>query len=665
LYRRDSSDSASLKQKIARLREKVWKPEEVAAFADHYIRNATSYAVGAPAYSSAFAIGGSGTAEITGSVMDSAGNVIVGGGFQGSIVFPTSPTPTTIASTGDFDIFFAKYTTGGVCLWARAAHGVGGLNGLSLNASLAVAVDAANNAYFGGGFVGGLTFLNAGGQTAATLTGGSANPHFESFVVKFDSGGNLAWARGGQSGVPGDTADLVANINGVSRLLVDGSGNLFAAGTISATSFLGQTVPYVPYAMFLASLNPATGAPIWVDVTQNDGYSGVSDIATDGQGGVWVLAWSEGSTITFPTSPSSTTLSFDPFSVDSFLTHFATNGACVLAKPIASGDEISGFGLAVSPAGDVFVTGYAWGDDYFDNILVTPGLNNDTDIQMFVVKYNSAGAAQWVRIAVVTNDGILDDYSYGDRLAVDAAGNAYVVGQYSGNLTLTGNPSTPGLNIATGLDQDVFLAQYDASGTPRWLRSVSSPGIANAGYSGSDAAPIYIDSASLYYHAPTQSVMTTGDFVGSLVLDAHTQLSAPGACRYSFAAIWPASTTPPAAAPPTLKFSVAGTGWSNSNTFYADVTVTNAGFGNALNTQTTLASAKMLLGSGTVTVSAPALPASLGIVAPSASVNQRVYFALSNPAGTHRFSLATSFTTQSAAGANLSAAYSTTLVSNQ
>ena len=426
-----------------------------------------------PAYTGAFAIGGNGATLITAMAADSAGNTLVAGGVVGSATFPTSPSPTIITSSGDSDPFVAKFNAAGQCLWVRTARGITGApKDYSSDGALALAVDTQNNVYIGGAFVRQLDFLNAGGQVVSTLyTAAGTGYNYEAFVARYDSNGTLTWAQGGMSG-SAKGANLESGLNGVTTLVVDSSGNLFAGGTASGMSMLGAPVSTsAGGSAFIARLNSTSGTPVWINAWRDDDtefYDGIAGLVSDQQGGVVALGFGYGSGVTFATAPSATAIPFDEDQIG-FLARFNGNGQCLWARRPASSGYIDADYLAVTPLGQVVVSGGARGDAWFDNFSA-PGPYADT-YEAYITRYDASGAVQWVRSLLT-----LDGYSYATQLTVDAAGNTYFGGKYTGHTSITGNiDDGPGLVLAAPLDEDTFFAMYGrrrhAALDPRTLRS--------------------------------------------------------------------------------------------------------------------------------------------------------------------------------------------------
>jgi hypothetical protein len=106
---------------------------------------------------------------------DSTGNVYFAGRFSGTASFGTN----TLVSSGPADVFLAKYDSEGNALWARRIVGYDP----SLSQGLALAADNDANV------------LVSSRYTNAANIGGTVVTNSSSFIAKFDSPGNLVWAR--------------------------------------------------------------------------------------------------------------------------------------------------------------------------------------------------------------------------------------------------------------------------------------------------------------------------------------------------------------------------------------------------------------------------------------------------------------------------------------
>jgi hypothetical protein len=135
----------------------------------------------------AFAFGG--TLDDAGEdlAVDPAGNVYLTGGIQGTVDFDPGPGVTEFTSSGDLDIFRAKYSTAGALLWAYVAP-----DALQDNQrGFRMVVDAAGYSYVTGWFKRNPVVGNVNGEQIIS------NGESDAWIGKFDSAGN-----NGTSGSP-------------------------------------------------------------------------------------------------------------------------------------------------------------------------------------------------------------------------------------------------------------------------------------------------------------------------------------------------------------------------------------------------------------------------------------------------------------------------------
>jgi chitodextrinase len=154
--------------------------------------------------------------------VDSAKNIYVFGAFTGSINLGAGPMTTVAIS--DADVFLAKFSTSGACLWSKSIAGPYGSDTAG-----GIAVDANGNVTISGSFNQRLDFTAFGGPvlTSASLGG------FDVFAAKFSSAGGFGWAKR-FGGISGDYS---------SDLAVDGTGAAIITGCFLGTGdFEGQTL---------------------------------------------------------------------------------------------------------------------------------------------------------------------------------------------------------------------------------------------------------------------------------------------------------------------------------------------------------------------------------------------------------------------------------------
>lgn len=140
-------------------------------------------------------LGGKGFDEATDVAIDASSNAIVMGTIENTVNFGT----IYAASTGDRDMFIARYGVTGIVRWVRTA-------GSTLkDAGTALAVDGVGNIYVGGHFLG--TF-SVGNQTVASLG------ETDAVVIKLNTEGALNWVRRGGGVRAEEIYGIVAGANG-------------------------------------------------------------------------------------------------------------------------------------------------------------------------------------------------------------------------------------------------------------------------------------------------------------------------------------------------------------------------------------------------------------------------------------------------------------------
>ncbi|MFH1227028.1 MAG: SBBP repeat-containing protein [Planctomycetota bacterium] len=131
---------------------------------------------------------------------------------------------------------------------------------------------------------------------------------------------------------------------------------------------------------------------------------------------------------------------------DLFLVKYDSAGVKQWTRQSGTASDDCVFGIAVDTAGNIYVTGYTFGE--LDG-NTSAGLND-----FFLIKYDSSGVKQWTRQSgTALNDSARS-------VAVDTVGNIYVAGRTDGGLD--GNPYAGG--------GDFFLVKYDSSGVKQWTR---------------------------------------------------------------------------------------------------------------------------------------------------------------------------------------------------
>jgi hypothetical protein len=227
--------------------------------------------------------GGSGNDQGIGITTDSKGNVIITGSFQSpSITFGSFVLNNTASPN---NTFVAKYDPSGKVLWAESPNGGGG----NANCGYDIATDAKDNIYL------------TGYDESSTLTFGSHTLNLigntDIFVVKYDSSGNVKWAKnyGGPGGAAGGNAGH--------GIIADTAGNAYITGYFnSSTATFGSNVLTYSgggYAYFIAKCDTG-GNVLWA---QSESSTSSSDmgygIAIDANANIYTIGFFTSDSIKF------------------------------------------------------------------------------------------------------------------------------------------------------------------------------------------------------------------------------------------------------------------------------------------------------------------------------------------------------------------------------
>ncbi|WP_125916970.1 hypothetical protein [Hymenobacter coccineus] len=341
--------------------------------------------------------------------------------------------------------------------WVEPAPSPAGSSGFG------VATDAAGNVYVTGYFRQALTI----GST--TLTADST----DAFLAKYTAQGAPVWARRLGSTGQGVGYDVAA----------DAAGNCYVAGAFRGTVALNAATTLVSQSdadEFLVKFDPQ-GAPVWgqrssdlAPLLRGQGpplltfplspYLNVR-LAVDGQGNLYSAGRFRGTT-------TRGTLAFTAqgpaYAFDALVTKYTPQGQVLWARQGGgTGSDYAG-DVAVDAAGNVLVVG-GYNDAATFGAVTFPsaGASPASYHNLFLLKYDAQGAVVWGRPVAAASSG---NYALMRGVGVDAAGNAYVLGDFLPTLTL--GATTFSLPVASSAH--VFLAKYDPQGTVAWARMAGS-----------------------------------------------------------------------------------------------------------------------------------------------------------------------------------------------
>jgi hypothetical protein len=160
-------------------------------------------------------------------------------------------------------------------------------------------------------------------------------------------------------------------------------------------------------------------------------------------------------------------------------------------------------GLTLDTNDNCYVTGFFDDTNNFGGVTLTNQSTGGSDI--FVAKYNSAGALQWARRA----GGSVGNFNYGRGIGVDTNGNIYVEGGYQ-------SPATFGsINLPATLGEEFFHAKYNSAGAVQWVRT------STGGSDDNNGVGLTVDSSGNSYALAVLDHSGTSLTFGSVSVTAH------------------------------------------------------------------------------------------------------------------------------------------------
>lgn len=333
--------------------------------------------------------GGDYYAILNGISTDSNGNLLLTGNFSGNLILDSD----TLVSLGSH-FFLIMYDNNGTLLWAKTSGG-----GTSFGKNMTV--DKNNNIYVTGYFNPTVSF---DGIVLNALVYNSM------FIVKYDTNGNVIWAKTQQGGT--------AEGQGISH---DSYGNIYCTGFFGSYAItFGSTtlVPSSPYNIFIVKLD-SLGNFLWAKngnriANDNEGFH----IATDSIGNSYVIGQYFNDSISFD---GIVLVNNGSVNDDFFIVKYDSIGNVIWAKSDGGANYDFANDVKIDKYGNIYVTGFF----YSSPITFGSTSLNSYGSNLFVVKYNPMGNVLWAR----SSTGISNN-NFSNAISLDNFGNVYIQGGF-------------------------------------------------------------------------------------------------------------------------------------------------------------------------------------------------------------------------------------------
>jgi hypothetical protein len=367
--------------------------------------------------------------------LDVAGNIYLGGTFQGPTDFDPGAGTYSLTTNGNTDAFIVKLDTYGDFVWAAT------FGGTQQEYLSSLSVDAQNNVYASGAFSTSVDF-DPGAASYSLTSAGS----YDGFILKLNNIGNFVWAKQ----ISG------AAYNDVTAITTSAGGEVFAALTYSGTVDLDPGAASNPataagvYDMALIKLD-AAGNFSWAKLFGGSGDDEPLAMLRNASGDLFITGFFS-NTVDFDPGPGATTLTAP--SNDLFILKLDMNGNFNWVKTFASTPyNIGAYNLAQDAAGNIYTAGRFNGSVDFDPGAGSYSLTASGIADAFILKLTPAGNLAW---AYKFGGSLMDG---GTSIALNHnATEIYFTGFYRDTIDLDPGPAIAGLS--TSANPNAFLCKF-------------------------------------------------------------------------------------------------------------------------------------------------------------------------------------------------------------
>jgi len=183
-------------------------------------------------------------------------------------------------------------------------------------------------------------------------------------------------------------------------------------------------------------------------------------IVTDEAGNIYSTGYFEG-TVDFDPGEGISNLT-SAGAADIYIQKMDAMGNLLWAKRMGSTNDDLGMSIALDPSGNVYTTGRFQGTVDFNPSSSTSNITSVGGMDIFIQKLNASGNFLWAKRCGSTSE------DYGQFISVDANGNVYTTGGFSGTVDFDPGNGTASLSSA-GIE-DIFIQKLSPSGDFIWAK---------------------------------------------------------------------------------------------------------------------------------------------------------------------------------------------------
>ena len=344
------------------------------------------------------------------------------------------------------------------------------MKGTESNGGLSVAVDDDGNVYSTGWFSGTVDFDPGANTTNVTAVG-----LFDVYIQKLDNGGNLLWVK---------TISGSSTERGLGRAIkLDAAGNIYTMGQYKGTFDFDPNAGVYNltstdiFGTFIQKLD-ANGNFIWAKSIESQ--SNAASFSIDNQGNIYMVGSFSG------------TVDFDPDAGiqnvtsagngDYFILKLNNVGSFEWVKSIGSNNIDLGKDIDLDTQGNLYITGCYENTVDFDPNAGVSLLTSNGVYDIFIQKLDANGNLIWIKSIGGAGRDV------GNSLKIDALGNVYSTGGFSG--TVDFDPNNGVFNLTTSL-QKGYILKLDNNGQMIWAKSIN--------WNGYDSAILDLDNDANVY----------------------------------------------------------------------------------------------------------------------------------------------------------------------